>query len=796
MSDPDLASKHKQDVSRERMQGIREAIVVIGSLTTAAIAMTKFRDAIAGLLGGVPEWIVTVLSSAVALLFIVWFVAIPRIHAARSDRRLRRILAGMRRVRPGAFRLTPYTDSEEDQLAFTRADGEHDRILNWIKSRDETLLYLMGRSGVGKSSLLNAYVLPSLSTDYRNIELRGVHDPLGQLRDELLKPKKVWQDPSGKEELSTLHLLMSAAEHVTRRGGYKGLLLVFDQFEELLILHERQSKAVADVLDLLQSCLQDRAAGLRILLVMRSDYDGRLRDLGLPTLRQGENYEIVPRLDEPTATQYLDGVIKDKAIATLLVREAAEVEETRGRLRFITLNFLGRVYKDSPRLVHSGRGTAGLLKEQIARWMSEPSIREVSPQVVRDLISDEDTKQPRTLEEIAGNTGLSVVRVEHCLRTLENNGVVRLAGEFWEISHDFLARLGAAVARQMEKSFASRLRPLIGPVVVAAWLITVLGASWIWLERERGYEGEAWVSAGGRIKLIDGSSPRRYRVSFEDPGAVVPAVLHYLARQSQRQAVAELDLSGCITLKSLEGMPELPKLFTLDLSRSGLTSLQGIAVLTELSELLLVECNRLTSLEGMPELPGLKRLDLTRCSLTTLDGMSRLRQLTELELRESRCLESLRGMPVLPQLIQLNLLRCHRLTSLEGMPDELPKLTTLDLTGCYVLSLQGMPDELPQLTTLNLLACSKLNTLKGMTELPQLTTLDLRLCNSLLSLQGMPELPKLDRIVLYGSRGLNDLAILYDTNRYPALETVVLSTDMRQVWDSARRAGVTIEESN
>ncbi len=748
MNHPDLASRHNQDVARDRPQGILDAIVVIGSLTTAAMAMTKFRNAIAGLLGGVPEWIVPALSGALALLFIVWFVIVPRLRAARRDQRLKRIVAGMHRVPPGAFRLTPFTDGEDDQRAFNRADGEHVRILNWIKRSDETLLYLMGRSGVGKSSLLNAYVLPHLWNDYRIVHLRGVRAPLGRLRDALLKPENVWQDPSGKEALSTLDLLRSAAEHVTRRGGRKGLLLVFDQFEELLILHERESKAVADVIELLQSCLEDPTAGLQILLVMRSDYDGRLRDLGLPTLRQGENYEIVPRLDEPTATQYLDAVIEDKEIATLLVREAAEVEETRGRVRFITLNFLGCVYKDSPRLVHSGRGTAGLLKEQIARWMKEPSIREVAPQVVRALISDQDTKRPRTLAEIGGDTGLSTVRVDHCLRTLENNGVVRLTGEFWEISHDFLARLGAAVARQLTKSIARRLRPFIGPAFVAAWLITVLGASWLWLAREREYEHRSWVDAGGRIEMIEGSSPRRYRVTFQHPGAVAPATLRYLARQSERELVAELILRECDTLTSLQEIPDLPQLTELNLSN----------------------CDALDSLEGMPELPQLITLDLKSCDgLTSLEGMpEKLPQLTTLNLADCYDLDSLEGMPDdLPQLTSLDLSARERLdptrrrrvppklASLEGMPGELPQLTTLDLSGCGLTSLEGMPDDLPQLTELNLRGCSRLRSLQGMPE-TQVTALLLSNCSALTSLDGMPELRKLAELDLRGS-GLRSL---------------------------------------
>ncbi len=77
--------------------------------------------------------------------------------------------------------------------------------------------------------------------------------------------------------------------------------------------------------------------------------------------------------------------------------------------------------------------------------------------------------------------------------------------------------------------------------------------------------------------------------------------------------------------------------------------------------------------------------------------------------------------------------------------------------------------------------------------MPELTTLDLSANKALTSLDGMPQLPKLSKIELNGCLSLTDVANLYDTTRYPALETVVLDTDNQRLWDSTRRPGVTIE---
>src|SRR5919206_3156811 len=58
---------------------------------------------------------------------------------------------------PGYFRLTPY--GKADRGRFARADRAQERALGWVEGAESPVLYLTGDSGVGKSSLLDAFLV-------------------------------------------------------------------------------------------------------------------------------------------------------------------------------------------------------------------------------------------------------------------------------------------------------------------------------------------------------------------------------------------------------------------------------------------------------------------------------------------------------------------------------------------------------------------------------------------------------------------------------------------------------------
>src|SRR5262249_53187558 len=150
--------------------------------------------------------------------------------------------------RPGYFRITPYEDAPVDRKAYARPDGAHKDVVAWLRHAQQPVLYLTGLSGTGKSSMLAAYALPQLREG--SVPVRAIvvprHDSLRALREELLRPGVIWKKPPVEAE-DLKALVAKAAEYLHSER----LLLVFDQFEEFLILNDRDPERLKAIGELL-----------------------------------------------------------------------------------------------------------------------------------------------------------------------------------------------------------------------------------------------------------------------------------------------------------------------------------------------------------------------------------------------------------------------------------------------------------------------------------------------------------------------------------------------------------------
>jgi hypothetical protein len=86
--------------------------------------------------------------------------------------------------------------------------------------------------------------------------------------------------------------LRDMIERVARRADGR-LLLVLDQFEEFTISANPEAKE--SFVALISSLRSNPIKGVRLVLVLRSDYETALADVGLPLLRQDENWIRIGR---------------------------------------------------------------------------------------------------------------------------------------------------------------------------------------------------------------------------------------------------------------------------------------------------------------------------------------------------------------------------------------------------------------------------------------------------------------------------------------------------------------------
>ena len=207
---------------------VKNVVLYVGSLIALGIAWQKYGET----LGQSASSKFLLAAAALPLVATLVCHTFPVVLQRRRERRLKASVKGVPKEQ-GYFRLWPYSDSPADRRAFDRADKAHQQIFDWLQQTSQRVLFLTGRSGSGKTSLLHAHVLPRLREQeppVRIIVLRVYQNPVEALTGELLKPGVIWKDrpPTAAPDVETL--VAKACAHLRPAR----LLVVFDQFEELL----------------------------------------------------------------------------------------------------------------------------------------------------------------------------------------------------------------------------------------------------------------------------------------------------------------------------------------------------------------------------------------------------------------------------------------------------------------------------------------------------------------------------------------------------------------------------------
>lgn len=405
------------------------------------------------------------------IVIVVLFHTVPAWRRSQRRRTLEELGIRGRLTDTGYFKLKPY---EETDKQFDRADGVHHRVLEWILQSKTPLLYLTGFSGTGKSSMLQAWVLPKLGREhpqFRIVRARLFGDPFTSIREALLIPGNIWQKPP-KHNGDLTDLLQRAQDHIKP----KVLLLVLDQFEEFIVLHSLEKRNAFR--QLLQSVVQNSTLGLRVLLVIRSDYIGLLEQAGLPPFEQHKNWEEVPPFTERDAMQFLSdsGLQIGMTLRRKILDESREVEDTPGQIRPITINLFGMVLKQSSERLPSSYRPGSILRSYLKDIVNRSNIREHAPRILMLMVTSAGTKCPKSLSDLAAATKVDSRIVRGCLIRLGEEGLVRELNPeagIWEISHDFVARLLHYILLGWRANLWRRMQPWAVIVAVIGWLVTV-----------------------------------------------------------------------------------------------------------------------------------------------------------------------------------------------------------------------------------------------------------------------------------------------------------------------------------
>lgn len=344
------------------------------------------------------------------------------------------------------FKFLDSYQKEDSSHYFGR---EKETKMLFKKTFESNLILLYGLSGTGKTSLINCGLNNMFAdTDWLPLFIRRTDNILKNLEEvihtaayekELLEGKPI------RKQIHSLYL-----------DYYKPIYLIFDQFEELFILGDKEE---ADrffwmLAEIMQANLQ-----VKIMLVMREEYLANL-----------DNYErIVPqlfdkrlRVERMRKEDIQDVISKSAGHFGIEIAEPKEelstgiisnIQNERGQIDLANLQvYLDRLYRDdAKRRDNQDRpirfdlellNRTGKLDDVLARFLDEQlsaigknlqqrGLKEsdLPIKILAQLVTNEETKQPKTLasiiEYLSQTQNISTEHIEHCIQQLQEMRIIR-----------------------------------------------------------------------------------------------------------------------------------------------------------------------------------------------------------------------------------------------------------------------------------------------------------------------------------------------------------------------------------
>ncbi len=163
------------------------------------------------------------------------------------------------------------------------------------------LVAVIGNSGIGKSSVVFAGLIPELNklANWETITFRPNKSPLFQLANALLQWLEPDMDKLGRigkckkyaEQFKTRELILKDVLDVTLKetSSQRNLLIVVDQFEEIYTLSSEYEKQIflEQLLDVVEEESQKQSYNVVVVMTLRADFYG----MALADLRLGEELQ-------------------------------------------------------------------------------------------------------------------------------------------------------------------------------------------------------------------------------------------------------------------------------------------------------------------------------------------------------------------------------------------------------------------------------------------------------------------------------------------------------------------------
>lgn len=324
-------------------------------------------------------------------------------------------------------------------------EQEVNELIQRIRSTNHNLIVIHGQSGVGKTSILNAGLIPRLQQQaigYREalpIMLRVYQDWVGDLGNNLQNAVKQARSNELSVTLNSLDMIMEQLQ----RNIYLNLItvLILDQIEELFFSKTRVERY--QFYEFLNYCIQ--IPFVKVILSLREDYLHYL----LEVERLNDLTPIKTRIFDPDIRHYVGNFSRENACLVLqsltersqfflkdnLINRLVEDLARDGEVRPIELQILGAQLQTERITTLTQYRNSGNLENLRKRFLEEAikdcgTPNENAARLVLYLLTDENQKRPlKTRAELAtdlttANFESEVKKLDFVLEVLVGSGLV------------------------------------------------------------------------------------------------------------------------------------------------------------------------------------------------------------------------------------------------------------------------------------------------------------------------------------------------------------------------------------
>lgn len=406
-------------------------------------------------------------------------VTVPPVREKIIDRRAATLYRG-------PYKFLDYYETEDAGIFFGREE-DTDRLLRRILSH--RLVILVGKSGVGKTSLTKAGIVPALPSDhYLAIYVKGCGDDMmNVIRQQLLDtvPREVAHVAPSTELLTPLLAHIEATLDLV-------VVIFLDQFEEFFVnLGDRARLSFGDKLS---QVLSTGMVNTRFVICVREDFFVDLNELKpkIPSI-----FNAVYWLKKLTKEQAAQAIIQPAAefgiayepqLVQALLDDLWQEGIEPPQLQIVCHRLYETLEAGEPvislRKYYAAGGARQIMGEYLDQALKSfpAEDRAIIKGIMKALVTAEGTRSTLTCEELAAAVSTSQSKVRDLLAELDSRfrlvRTVESEGEIWyELVHEYLTdairkwldetELEIKAVREMlrrEVSDARRFGGLIHPV--------------------------------------------------------------------------------------------------------------------------------------------------------------------------------------------------------------------------------------------------------------------------------------------------------------------------------------------